>query len=118
MKIIIKWLFTALALLIAAHYVPGIEVASFYTALIVAVVLGLINLIIRPILILFTLPINILTLGPFTLVVNGFLFWLVSTFVKGFDVAGFVPAFWGALIVSVVSFLGNRFLSAVESKED
>jgi putative membrane protein len=117
-KIIAKWIFTALAVLIAARYVPGLHVASIYTALVVAVVLGLVNLILRPILLFFTLPITILTLGLFTLVINGLLFWFVSSFVKGFEVAGFVPAFWGALIVSVVSFIGNRFLSAVEHSED
>lgn len=109
---------TAVAVLIAAHYVPGIMVASFYTALLVALALAVVNVILKPILIILTLPITILTLGLFTLVINGLLLWLVSTFVKGFEVAGFVPAFLGALIISVVSFLGHKLLSAAEKHND
>ena len=108
MKIIIKLLFTALALLLAAYLVPGIVVASFYTALIIAVSLAVVNLIFKPILILLTLPINILTLGLFTFVINALLFWFLSTIVKGFYVEGFAAAFLGALIVSVVSYIGNK----------
>jgi len=110
MKILMKLLFTALALILAAYVIPGISVASFYTALIIAVLLGLVNLIFKPILILLTLPINILTLGLFTFVINAFLFWFLSTIVKGFYVEGFIAAFLGALVVSVVSYIGNRML--------
>ncbi|HVS79434.1 MAG TPA: phage holin family protein [Candidatus Paceibacterota bacterium] len=118
MKLIVKWLFTALAVLVAARFVPGIGVASLGTALLVALILGLVNAIIRPIIVLFTLPVTILTLGLFILIINGVLFWLVASLVSGFEVAGFVPAFWGALIVSVVSFIGNRFLHAVERNDE
>lgn len=110
MRIILKVIITAAALLLAAYIVPGIAVASLYTALIVAVILGLLNLIIRPILILLTLPITLLTLGLFTLVINAALFWFASTFVRGFTVDGFVPAFIGALIVSAAAWLGGNML--------
>ncbi|HZS43050.1 MAG TPA: phage holin family protein [Candidatus Paceibacterota bacterium] len=116
MKIIIRLLITVLALFVAAYVVPGISISSFYTALIVAILLGLINLILRPILLLLTLPINLLTLGLFTFVINGLLFWLVATFVKGFDVSGFLAAFLGALIVSLFSYLGHHLLAETESK--
>jgi len=115
MIIIAKWFITALSLLGAAYLIPGIEVKSFYVALIVALLLGLVNLILRPILIFLTLPITILTLGLFTIVINGLLFWFVATFVDGFDITepglkGLGIAILGALIVSAGSFLGNKLL--------
>lgn len=105
MYLLLRWLVNALTLLGIAYYVPGIQVNSFYSALIAALVLGLVNALIRPLIILLTLPINILTLGLFTLVINAFLFWFVATIVKGFTVNNFTAAFWGALIMSVVSWL-------------
>ncbi len=105
MLILLRWLINTITLLILAFYLPGIEVSGFYAALITALVLGLINALIRPLIILLTLPINILTLGLFTLVLNALLFWFVSTIVEGFVVAGFWPAFWGALILSMVSWI-------------
>lgn len=116
MIILAKWFITALALLAAAYLIPGIEVASFYIALIVAVLLGIANVILRPILIILTLPINILTLGLFTFVINGFLFWFLATFIDGFDIitsgwGGFGVAILGALVVSVVSYIGNQVLT-------
>jgi putative membrane protein len=109
-RLVTKVLITVLALFLVARYVPGIEVSGFYTALIVAVLLGLINLTLKPILILLTLPINLLTLGLFTFVINALLFWFVSTFVDGFTVDGFLPAFFGALVVSIVNWLGAKIL--------
>ena len=105
MKLILRWLISALALMLVAYFVPGIVVNNFYSALIAALILGLINALIRPLLILFTLPINILTLGLFTLVINALMFWLASSIVKGFYVMGFWPAFWGALIMWLVSWM-------------
>ncbi len=87
---------------------PGVFVASFYTALIVAIVLGLLNIIIKPLLILLTLPITLITFGLFTLVINALLFWFVGTFIKGFSVDGFLAAFIGALIVAIASWIGHR----------
>lgn len=110
MRLLLRWLLSAAALMLITYYVPGIGVASFYTALVAALVLGLVNALIRPVLLVLTLPVNILTLGLFTLVINTFLFWLVSTVVKGFTVAGFWPAFWGALIMMLVGWLLHSLL--------
>jgi len=112
MTFIAKWLIVALAFLAAAYLVPGIHVASFYSALILAFLWGVVGLLLRPILILLTLPITLLTFGLFTLVINGFLFWFLSTFIKGFDVDGFLSAFFGAFIVSIITWVGNRTLSS------
>lgn len=98
----------ALALLAAAAYIPGISVASPYTALIVALLLGLLNLVVYPILFVLTLPITIFTFGLFSFVLNAGLFWFVATFVEGFEVAGFIPAFFGALVVSIANWVGSK----------
>jgi putative membrane protein len=111
MKLILRWLLSATALMLIAMYVPGIRIAGFYSALIAALIFGLINALIRPLALLLTLPVNILTLGLFTLVVNAFMFWLASTIVKGFYVTGFWPAFWGALIMWLVAWLINVILN-------
>lgn len=108
--IVTKVLIVALALLLCARFIPGIDVAGIYTAVVVAVMLGVLNLIVKPILVILTLPINILTLGLFTFVLNALLFWFVATFVEGFGVSGFFPAFLGALFISIASWLGNKFL--------
>ena len=107
MKLVMRWLLSAGALMLTAYYIPGIAVTSFYAALVAALILGLINALIRPFIILLTLPINILTLGLFTLVINALMFWLASSVVKGFFVAGFWPAFWGALTMCVVGWVVN-----------
>ena len=107
MSLLLRWIINAGAVLLAAYVVPGITVSGFYTALVVALVLGIMNALIRPILIFLTLPITLLSLGLFTLVINALLFWFVSTVVKGFGVAGFGAAFWGALLVWAVSWLSN-----------
>jgi len=94
-------------MLIAYYIVPGITVTNFYAALIAALVLGLVNALIKPVILVLTLPFNILTLGLFTLVINALLFWFASTVVKGFSVAGFWPAFWGALAMWVANWFIN-----------
>lgn len=114
-SIIAKLLFTALAFFAAAYLVPGIEVLSFYTALILAVLWGIVNLLFKPILVLLTLPINFLTLGLFTLVINGFLFWFLGTFVRGFSVDGFLVAIIGAAVVVVVNWLGDLLIREIGS---
>jgi putative membrane protein len=111
MSLLLRWLINALTLMMAAYLVPSIEIAGFYTALVVALVLGLINALIRPFLILITLPITILTLGLFTLVINALLFWFVASFVEGFNVGGFWSAFFGALVFSIVSSALNKLSS-------
>jgi putative membrane protein len=105
MHIILQWIISAAVLLGIAYLVPGITVHSFYSALIAALILGLVNVVIKPVILLLTLPANILTLGLLTFVINAFLFWFAATIVKGFDVAGFWPAFWGALLMSIASWL-------------
>lgn len=107
MSLLLRWLFSAMSLMLVTYLVPGIVVASFYSALWAALVIGFANALVRPILVILTLPINILTLGLFTLVINALLFWLASTVVKGFAVSGFWPAFWGALATSVISSILN-----------
>ena len=95
--------------MLVAYIVPGIGFASFWSALITSAIFGLINAVIRPLMIILTLPINILTLGLFTLIINALMFWLASTIVKGFDVANFAAAFWGALaywvIITIINFI-------------
>src|SRR3989339_1173758 len=114
MKLIFRWLINAIALLLVANIVPGFGVSTFYTALIAALVLGLANALIRPILLVLTLPINILTLGLFTFVLNALMVWFVSTIVNGFTVEGFVPAFLAALFLWVVSLGTNWLMSRAE----
>jgi len=107
MRLLLRWLISAFVLMLVAYYVPGITVVSFYAALIAALILGLINAVIRPLVVLLTLPVNILTLGLFTLIINALMFWLASSVVKGFYVSGFAAAFWGALIMWLVSWTIN-----------
>jgi len=104
MRLIIGWVINALALLALPYVFDSIRVDSFYTALVTALVLGLVNTLIRPILILLTLPINLPTLGLLTFVINGLLFWFVASFVKGFFVAGFWPAVGGAIVYGFISW--------------
>lgn len=105
----LRWVINALILMGIAYIVPGIEVISFWTALIVSLVLALVNAVIKPIILLLTLPINILTLGLFTLIINGFMFWLVSTIVKGFTITNFWSAVIAALIYSLISIALSSF---------
>lgn len=101
----------ALALLVAAHVVPGITLDGLTSALVAGLVLGLINAVVRPVLVVLTFPITLLTLGLFLLVLNAFCLWLVSVFAPGFHVVGFWAAFWGALLVSVVSWILTALIS-------
>ncbi len=107
MYLLLRWLINALAILAIAYFVPGVAVSGFYAALIAALILGIVNALLRPILILLTLPVNVITLGLFTLIINAFLFWFASTIVKGFSVADFKAAFFGALIMWLVSWVTN-----------
>ena len=110
MTILFRLLINAAALILISNIVPGIVVEGTYIAIITALILGLLNIIIRPIVHFFSLPITIVTLGFFALVINALFFWFVATFVDGFTVLGFWPAFWGALIMSIVSWLSSKFL--------
>jgi putative membrane protein len=110
MNFLIRWIINALAIFIVVHIVKGIEVSSTAVVLVIAFVLGVINAFLRPFIILITLPINILTLGLFTLFINGALFYMVSKIVKGFVITGFWPAFWGYIIFSIISSLLSLFV--------
>ncbi len=103
--ILLKWLINALALYITTYLVKGIEVSGAWALLWAAALLGILNAVIRPILIILTLPINILTLGLFTLVINGLMLWIVSFLIKGFVIHGFWPALLGALMISIISWI-------------
>ncbi len=110
MKLILRLLFNAIILISAAYWLPGVVVDNFYAALMTAVLLGLVNAVIRPVLIILTLPINILTLGLFTLVINGFLILFVASFIEGFSVSGLVPAILLSLVLWLCSWLTNALL--------
>jgi putative membrane protein len=108
---LIRWFVTAVAVLVAAHVVKGFDYHGNYGALaVMALVLGIFNAFLRPVLLLVTLPLNILTFGIFTLVINALFFWAAGKLVEGIMVDGFWPAFFGTLIVSIVSFLLNSML--------
>jgi len=107
MYIIFRWIVNALALLLIAAFVPGFGVSSFYTALIAALVLGIVNTLIRPLLLVLTLPVTVLTLGLFSFVVNALMILLTSTIVKGFTVAGFVPAVLAAVSLWVINLFAH-----------
>jgi putative membrane protein len=110
-KLIIRVLVIAGTLLLLPHFIPGIAVAGLYTALVVAVLWGMIMLLVKPVLALLTLPINLLTLGLFSFVLNALLFWFLTTFVAGFTVAGFLPALLGSLTLVVVGWLLHALIS-------
>ncbi len=103
MILLLVWILNAVALLIVAYILPGITVASFGSALIAALVLGLLNTVIKPLLILLTLPLTIVTLGLFLVVLNALVFWFAGSILRGFQVDGFWWAVLGAIIYSIVS---------------
>lgn len=115
MGFLIRLLVNAVALIAVAYVVPGIHVSGFLAALIAALILGVVNAILRPILFLITLPLQIVTLGLFTLVINGFLFWLVGALHVGLTVDGFWPGFWGAIVMSIVSWILSALTGSLES---
>jgi len=105
MKLLLIWVLNALALLAVAYFVPGIHVADFASALVAALVIGLVNMLIKPILVILTLPITILTLGLFILVINGLLFYGVGNWLQGFEVKTLLAGIIGAVVYSVLSWL-------------
>lgn len=105
MRLLVVWLVNAAALFLLKYVFPWVTVDSFTAALIAALVLGLINALIRPILILLTLPVTLLTLGLFIFVINGLLFWWVGSFIDGFHVGGFWSGVFGAIVYSLISWL-------------
>ena len=105
-----RWAVNAAALLLVAYLYPGVTVESFFAALIAALVLGLVNAVIRPILIVLTLPATLLTLGLFIFVINALLFWFVAEIVQGFKVTGFGAALLGSILYSVSTLVSSRLL--------
>ena len=101
MKLILRWLLLAAALLLVAYLYPGVTVKSFTAAMIAALVLGLLNTIVRPLLVMLTLPVTLLTLGLFLFVINAMMFWAAAGVIDGFAVNGFVAALIGSLIYSL-----------------
>lgn len=112
MVLIIKWLIMTASVMIAAYAIPGVTVRSFFSALWVALFLGIVNMLLRPFLILITLPINILTLGLFTFVINGVIILLASSIVKGFQVSGFWIAVLFSIVLSIINYLMNLLIGA------
>lgn len=110
MKLILKVLISAVGLLLAASLISGIEVSGIYVAIIASVILGLLNLVAKPVLVVLTLPITLLTLGLFIFVINALLFWFAASFIEGFAVSSFWTALLGSLVVSLVSAVGNKAL--------
>ncbi len=104
MNIFFRWLISATAIMIVGRYVPGIHIGSFWVALIVAIVLGIFNVVLRPILIILTLPVTILSLGLFLLIINAGIFLFASTIVKGFTVDSFGAAFSGSLLLWLINW--------------
>ncbi|HET6316697.1 MAG TPA: phage holin family protein [Chloroflexota bacterium] len=109
-RFVLRLLITAGAVLLASYFVPSVVVASFTSALLFALVLGILNAFLRPILLLLTLPLTVITLGLFTLIINAFVFWLASLLPVGVHVESIGGAILGALIVTVVSFIASRTL--------
>jgi putative membrane protein len=114
MKLLAGWLLNALALLGVAYLVPDIHVSSLMVALVAAAVIGLANMLIKPILVILTLPVTILTLGLFIFVINGILFWAVGHLLQGFEVKTLMAGIIGALAYSVISWI----LSAIVIDKD
>lgn len=108
---LIKWAVNIVALFIVIHIVAGVSVDSWETVIVAAFVLGLLNAFVKPVIILFTLPFTVVTLGLFMLIINGFIFYIAGKFVKGFEVINFWSAFWAALLFSIISSVFNFLLA-------
>lgn len=104
MDLVLRWLLTAVALGATAWIVPGIDVRGLASLAVAALVIGLLNALVKPILVVLTLPLTIVTLGLFLLVLNALLFWLAAAVVPGFTVGGFLPAFFGALVLAIIGW--------------
>ena len=111
LRLLTRILLVALALLLIAEFIPGIAVEGVYIAIISALILGVLNAVVRPILIILTLPVSIVTLGLFVFVINASLFWFAASFIDGFSVTGFVPALIGSVLLSLVGAASNSLLS-------
>jgi putative membrane protein len=104
-SLLLRWLLNALALLAVAYLYPGVRVESFFAAAVAALALGFLNALVRPILVVLTLPVTIVTLGLFLFVINAALFWLVAQIIKGFAVQGFLAALVGSILYSLITLV-------------
>jgi putative membrane protein len=116
MKLLLTWLLAACALLLVAYLYPGVQVNSFTSALIAALVIGLFNMVLRPVLVVLTLPVTLITLGLFLFVINALLFWAAASLLDGFHVNGFGAALLGSLIYSALMLLVDAALKSVLSR--
>ena len=116
MKLILTWLLAACALLMVAYLYPGVDVRSFPSALIAAAVIGLFNMLLRPVLVVLTLPVTVVTLGLFLFVINALLFWAAASVLDGFYVAGFWAALLGSVIYSVLMLAVNTAVGSLLSR--
>lgn len=117
LKLILKWLLSAAALLGVAYIYGGVSVASFGTAMIAALVIGLLNMLVRPILVVLTIPVTLITLGLFLFVINALMFWAAAGVLGGFHVSGFGAALLGSLIYSVLGILIESALGGLFAKK-
>lgn len=117
MRLLLVWLLNAIALLAVAYLIPGVAVDSLPSALVAALVLGLVNTVLRPILFVLTLPISVLTLGAFFLVLNGLLFWAVGSMLSGFHVSGFWSGVFGGIVYGLISWLLSYLIPSRERFE-
>ena len=113
MKLLLRWALLACSLLLVAHLLGGVEVRSFGAALVAALVLGLLNTLVRPLLILLTLPVTLLTLGLFVFVINALMFWLAAWALEGLHVTGFGAALWGSLLYSLCALVIDAAMEAL-----
>lgn len=111
MRLVLKWILSALALLAVAYVYSGVQVNNFAAALIAAAIIGLLNAVVRPVLVILTLPVSIVTLGLFLFVINALMFWSASGLLSGFHVAGFWAALLGSLIYSALGLIIDAALS-------
>lgn len=117
LKLIAKWLLSAAALLFVAYVYSGVEVKTFTAAMIAAFVIGLLNTVVRPILVVLTLPVTVVTLGLFLFVINALMFWAAAGVLDGFHVRGFVPALIGSLIYSLIGLVIESALERLFAKK-
>jgi putative membrane protein len=118
MKILLRWLLLAAALMFVAYLYPGVAVKSFGSAMLAALVLGLLNAVVRPILVLLTLPVTLITLGLFLFVINALMFYFAANILDGLQVSGFVAALIGSLIYSLLGLLIDAALERVFDRGD
>jgi putative membrane protein len=117
MKLVAKWLLSASALLFVAYVYSGVEVRSFPSALLAAAVIGLLNMVVRPVLVVLTLPVTVLTLGLFLFVINALMFWAAAEVLQGFNVRGFGAALLGSLLYSLASVVIDSALERLLPKK-